>query len=96
MKVNEQQISQVIGDPKAGKLEGFTFGDGSSVDSDFCFISLGMIVYNELAKSLGAELDSRGFVKTNDKGESTVGGLYVAGDLRANAKTGLYSLGPRG
>ena len=38
MKVNEQQITQVLGDPKAGKLEGFTFSDGSSVDSDFCFI----------------------------------------------------------
>lgn len=91
MKVNEQQITQVLGDPKAGKLEGFTFSDGSSVDSDFCFISLGMIVYNELAKSLGAELDSRGFVKTNDKGESTVSGLYVAGDLRANAKKQVYT-----
>jgi thioredoxin reductase (NADPH) len=50
-----------------------------------------MIVYNELAKMLGADLDQRGFVITDPKGKSSVNGLYVAGDLRANAKKQIYT-----
>ena len=50
-----------------------------------------MLVYNELAKSLGAKLDERGFVLTDDKGESSVEGLYIAGDLRAQTKKQVYT-----
>ena len=61
------------------------------IASQISFISLGMIVYNELAKSAGAKLDDRGFVLTDAKGLSSVDGLYVAGDLRANSKKQVYT-----
>ena len=50
-----------------------------------------MIVYNDLAKQLGAELDERGFVLTDPRGQSSVKGLYVAGDLRAKTKKQIYT-----
>jgi thioredoxin reductase (NADPH) len=50
-----------------------------------------MLVYNKLALSLGTETDERGFVKTNNKGESSIEDLYVAGDLRANTKKQIYT-----
>ena len=50
-----------------------------------------MIVYNELAKMLCANLDQRGFVLTDNKGKSSVEGLYIAGDLRANTKKQIYT-----
>lgn len=86
-----EPIHQVLGDPKTGKLEAFILCCGTTVPTEMCFISLGMLVYNELAKGLGADLDERGFVKTNDKGESSVPGLFVAGDLRANTKKQIYT-----
>lgn len=90
IKVVTEAITEIKGDPKNHILEGFVCGD-KVVNVEFAFISLGMIVYNELAKKLGAELDQRGFVHTDAKGKSSVEGLYVAGDLRANAKKQIYT-----
>lgn len=93
IKVRTEEIEEVLGNAneKDIRLDGFRLKDGPNVESDFCFISLGMIIYNELAKALGADLDERGFVLTNDKGKTSVEGLYVAGDLRANAKLQIYT-----
>lgn len=91
IKVYEHEIVEIRGDKKKGLLTSFVLADGLEVPVDISFISLGMIIYNELAKSLGAKLDERGFVLTNEKGESSVPGLYVAGDLRANAKKQIYT-----
>lgn len=84
-------LDGVVGDPKKGVLEGFKLCNGQIVQTDFCFVSLGMIVYNELARGLNAKLDQRGFVLTDPKGESSVSNLFVAGDLRANAKKQVYT-----
>lgn len=84
-------LDGIKGDEKKGVLEGFYFCDGTFRPVDIAFVSLGMMVYNELANSLGANLDERGFVVTNSKGESSVEGLYIAGDLRANTKKQIYT-----
>jgi thioredoxin reductase (NADPH) len=91
VKTDTREIDLVLGNAKEHKLEGLKFKDGNQIDLGIIFISLGMIVYNDLAKPLGTELDRRGFVVTNEKGLSSVDGLYVAGDLRANAKKQIYT-----
>ncbi len=89
-KVVTEAISEIHGDPKLNKLLGFNCND-KTINADYVFIALGMIVYNELAKILGANLDQRGFVLTDNKGKSSIDGLYVAGDLRANTKKQIYT-----
>jgi len=89
-KIIEEPIKEIIGDPKQGQLEGFLCGE-NKIPADYAFIALGMIVYNGLAKMLSANLDQRGFVITDNKGKSSVEGLYVAGDLRANTKKQIYT-----
>lgn len=89
-KIVSDAILEIKGDPKNNILESFVCGD-KIVQADYAFIALGMIVYNELAKMLGAALDQRGFVTTDAKGKSSIEGLYVAGDLRANAKKQIYT-----
>lgn len=91
IKVVTKVITQVLGKDKGKVLEGFAFEDGSTIESEMCFISLGMIVYNELAKQLGAALDERGFVKGDESGLTTISGLYVAGDLKANTRKQIYT-----
>lgn len=91
IRVLDSPIQSIEGENKGDILKSFTLQDQTQIKSDLCFISLGMIIYNELAKEVGAELDERGFVKTTDSGESSVAGLYVAGDLRANAKKQIYT-----
>ena len=89
-KVETNAITEIKGDPKNKILEAFICGT-NTVNAEFAFIALGMIVYNELAKMLNANLDQRGFVITDNKGKSSVEGLYIAGDLRANTKKQIYT-----
>lgn len=89
-KVVTEKIESIKGDPKNKILESFETAT-QSVVVDFAFVSLGMIVYNDLAKMLKADLDQRGFVRTDAKGKSSVVGLYVAGDLRADTKKQIYT-----
>lgn len=85
-----EKIESINGDPKNKILENFKTAN-HTICADYAFIALGMIVYNELAKMLSAELDARGFVLTDNKGKSSIDGLYVAGDLRANTKKQIYT-----
>lgn len=90
LNIVREAITEFVGDPKAPILKKI-----KTLNNEFCvdiiFVSLGMIVYNQLAISLGAEVDERGFVKTDTKGKSSVDGLYIAGDLRANTKKQIYT-----
>ena len=91
IKIINEKISAIKGSTYGKVLEGFTFENTLFLACEICFVALGMIVYNELAKQLGAELDARGFVKTDDSGQSSVSGLYIAGDLRANTRKQIYT-----
>lgn len=85
-----EAITEIKGEPKNKILNSFVCGS-KEVKADYAFIALGMIVYNELAKNIGANIDARGFVTTDAKGKSSIEGLYIAGDLRANTKKQIYT-----
>jgi thioredoxin reductase (NADPH) len=91
INVIKEKIIEITGDVKSGKLEGFVFDGGHHIAVEMGFVSLGMIVYSELAKSLGADLDERGFVKTTAQGLSSIEGFYVAGDVMAGTKKQIYT-----
>lgn len=73
------------------KLVGFELVDKTSIEMEICFVALGVIVYNKLALQLGAGVDDRGYVLTDDSGQSSVDKLYIAGDLRAGKKKQIYT-----
>jgi thioredoxin reductase (NADPH) len=91
IRVEQGEIVGFQGDTKEPRLEALILKNGNTVECDMAFISLGMIVYNELALSCNANVDARGFVTTDLKGESSVPNLFVAGDLRAGIKKQIYS-----
>lgn len=91
IKVEESLITDIVGESKGQILKGYKLENGKTVETDISFVSMGMIVYNELAKQLGADLDDRGFVKADDSGLTSIQGLYVAGDLKANTKKQIYT-----
>lgn len=90
IKVIETPIKGIQGEGK-GILKAFDFEDGSTIETEMCFVSMGMLIYNELAKLVGAELDERGFVKADESGLTSVANFYVAGDLKANTKKQIYT-----
>ena len=89
--VNTKVIKEIVGDPKKGDLKGFRLEDESFVGASYAFVSLGMILYNELALEMGAAVDDRGFVVTDEKGQTNIDGFYCAGDLRAGIKNQIYT-----
>lgn len=91
IKVEESAIADIVGENKGQILKGFKLENGLTIETDISFVALGMIVYNELAKQMGADLDERGFVKADEAGLTSVNGLYVAGDLKANTKKQIYT-----
>lgn len=91
IEIIEGEILSVLGKENGKILEGFQLSTGTVHECDWAFVSLGMIVYNELAKSLGCALDDRGFVIADAKGMTNVDGIYVAGDIRANTKKQIYT-----
>ncbi len=55
--------------------------DGSKMDLDGLFVAIGWNTKSELAKQLGAELNARNEVVINREAETSVPGLYAAGDV---------------
>jgi thioredoxin reductase (NADPH) len=94
IKVITGEILSIISD-EAKNLKAFQIknAEGESYEEpvQVAFPMLGQIAYNELAKNLGAEISEKGNVKTNEKGESSVSGFYVAGDLREGKKYQIYT-----
>lgn len=91
IEIMTSPIAEILGEEKGKVLKAFQLEDGSQIELDICFVSLGMIVYNELAKDVGADIDERGFVKADESGQTSVPNLYVAGDLKAGTRKQIYT-----
>ncbi len=91
ISVIKEKIIEIDGDQKAGTLSAFVFESGTRLEIEMGFVSLGMMVYSDLAKSIGADLDERGFVKANAQGLTSIEGFYVAGDVMAGTKKQIYT-----
>jgi thioredoxin reductase (NADPH) len=64
-----------------GWLAGFEFEDGTFREYKGGFAMYGSNYHNELAVSLGCELNDDGTVVVDDAGETTVEGVYAVGDI---------------
>ena len=89
IELHTEEIVEILGDPKK-QLEGFRVGD-HDVHVPRAFVAMGSIVYNDLAKQLGAELSDDGHIVTSGRGESSVSGFYAAGDLVQGKKKQVYT-----
>ena len=75
----------VLPSPLNMQLEGETatigLSDGSRPEFDCIYVACGCDVHSTLARSLGIACDPAGTIKVDDKQQSTVEGLYAAGDV---------------
>ncbi|MCL1928083.1 MAG: FAD-dependent oxidoreductase [Treponema sp.] len=89
------RLIEILGETKVTsvRLEGPQNGSESAENTgktmyeepmDAVFIFAGSDPQTALAKELGAELDEAGYVITNQKMESSVPGLFAAGDVRSS------------
>ena len=76
--VLEQQVKEITG---AEKVNGVVLEDGTAIAVDGVFVAYGSVPQTNLVKEL-VTLDAAGYVKAEETGETSLAGLYVAGDAR--------------
>lgn len=86
----EEPIFEILANDSK-QLLGFKLENGQEVNAEMGFVALGIRPNNELAVQLGAEMDEKGLVITYDKGETSIPGLFVAGDLRSGSMKQIYT-----
>jgi len=80
--VYNTNIIRIFGDGKVGGVELDNPYEGNKyLAVDGVFIEIGGVPGVKLAKSLGVELDEKGFVKVNPDMETNVPGVFAAGDI---------------
>lgn len=62
------------------RLRAIVFEDGQQMETDGAFLAIGTAGSGEIARQMGAELTEKGHIKVNEKMETTIQGLYAAGD----------------
>ena len=83
-------ITNYLGSAKEG-FQGLELTNGKTLSVTKGIVALGTIVYNQLAKQLGVELNERDHLIVNEKFETNISGFYAAGDLVAGKKKQIYT-----
>lgn len=77
--VREEPISRLDG--TGGALERIVFSDGSSVSRRAMFLRPAQRPSSDLAARLGCESTEAGLIRTDEWGQTSVPGVYAAGDV---------------
>ena len=78
----ETNVTGLIGEDKLEKLALDKAYDGSAeINVDGLFIEIGADPRNRLARSLGVMTNSQGEIMVSKMGETTVSGVFAAGDV---------------
>ena len=71
-------VKEIYGDKF---VEGVELDNGERIELNGVFIAIGMLPQNELAKSLGVELNDRGEIIIDKLSRTNVAGVFAAGDV---------------
>ena len=86
--LDERPIGRLVAD--GDHLSGIAFADGNLLELDVLFAHPKQRQV-PLVRSLNLALDEKGFVQTDDMRESSVPGIYVAGDLITPAQSAVLA-----
>jgi thioredoxin reductase len=79
IEVVETKAARLVG--RRGGLEGAELSDGRFVPGSLLFFSVAHEPRTELARQLGCRIDDNGYVAVDSNGETTMSGVFAAGDL---------------
>jgi thioredoxin reductase len=79
VKIKCEKISRLEG--TAPKLEAIRFSDGMVIPCKAIFFNLSFLQQSELYKQLGCEISGKGMIRTDTHQQTTVKGVYAAGDV---------------
>jgi thioredoxin reductase (NADPH) len=73
------------------KIKDRASGKEETIPIDGVFIYVGLLPENDLAKKVGAKLNERGFVIVNENLETSVPGVFAAGDITGNFAQAVWA-----
>lgn len=79
IEILEEKVTELVGG--RGDLRAVRLASGRELPCSLAFFSVDHHPRVELATSLGCDLDDEGYVRVNDCGETSVEGVYAAGDI---------------
>jgi thioredoxin reductase len=85
----EQDAVRFLG--TRGDLQGVELGDGRVLPASMVMFSVAHAPRTDLAAALGCRLDDDGYVAVDDHGETSVPGVYAAGDLTPGLQLSLVA-----
>lgn len=78
----ETEVKEIIGARKLEKLRlSRPFKNSEELIVDGLFVEIGAVPKAGLAKSLGVELDERGYIKVDNMMKTNIDGVFAAGDV---------------
>jgi thioredoxin reductase len=90
--ITDGSILRLEGDVKAHRLERVCFVDGEALECDALFFNLGTSLASHLHEMLGCRLDAEcGLVWVDDEQQTSVPGVYAAGDLTPNSQLAVVA-----
>lgn len=72
-----------------GRVAHVVLSGGASIRCDAVFFNIAHRPRNELAKVLGGELEGEGYVKVDATYQTTVPGVYAAGDITSREESAV-------
>ena len=79
IRVVESSVVSLTG--PHGVLRAVDTSDGGSIDCEVAFFTIAHVDHDELLDSLGCERTDDGCVRVDDNCETTIEGIYAAGDI---------------
>ncbi len=90
------EVKEIIGDKtvKSVRIENNKTHAVTEVQADGVFVAIGYVPNNEIAKALGLELDSEGYIKANlTTMRTSIPHVYAAGDITGGLKQIVVAVG---
>ena len=78
-------------DGKVKKVRVTQNGTKSEIDVDGVFVFVGLLPNTQFLQNSGIELDDQNFVKTNNRLETSIAGIFCSGDVRSGATMQIAS-----
>ena len=81
--ISNAMVTEIAGDKNVKKViyKERATNEIKEIDAEGVFVYVGLIPVSELAKSIGVELDKRGYIKITTKMRTNVPMVYAAGDI---------------
>jgi len=80
-KIFNDEVKEIKGDKK---VESIKLNSGRDLVVDGIFVEIGYLPEKKLSGEIGFDVNSEGYIKVNKKQETSVAGIYAAGDITDN------------